>query len=147
MKTIITITINTIILLFTSLSSPSRAFSFNAYDLGFRGLYPRQYFQSTDLQPPVMRIDRWDSRCDEGYLLLTPRGPLVTGSARGPVVMDSRGELIWMDHTRWSQAMGLNVQRFRGEDYLTFWTESGEGVKSFVMVRNFFVYYIFVDLY
>ncbi|KAI1611574.1 ASST-domain-containing protein [Exophiala viscosa] len=85
------------------------AFSFNTYDLGFHGLYPRQHFHTVDFEPPAPKITRWDSRCDSGNLLLTPRGPSVRGSARGPVMLDARGNLIWMDNDNFEQAMNLDL--------------------------------------
>ncbi|CZR69900.1 uncharacterized protein PAC_19800 [Phialocephala subalpina] len=112
-------------LLFAALPVPWVAtFSFNAYDLGFHGMYPRQHFHSVDFEAPAPKITQWDSACDPGNLLLTPRGPLVTGPARGPVILDARGNLIWMDNDKFKQAMNLNVQKYKGKDYLTFWTKS-----------------------
>ncbi|KAL2421831.1 hypothetical protein ABEF95_008290 [Exophiala dermatitidis] len=116
------------------------AFSFNAYDLGFHGLYPRQKFHSVDYRPPAPVIKQWDSRCDPGNLLLTPRGPFVTGQARGPVMLDPKGNLIWMDNQEFMQALNFNVQKYKGQDYLTFWTKSKKGrhpgrpKKSYVML-------------
>ncbi|KAL3419285.1 secreted protein [Phlyctema vagabunda] len=122
------------------------AFSFNAYDLGFHGVYPRQHFQSVDYEPPKPVITEWDSRCDSGSLFVTPRGPSVSGAARGPVILDPKGDLIWMDIKKYAQAMNFNVQRYKGQDYLTFWTKSkkkkhkkGKGKhskKSFVMLDS-----------
>src|SRR4051812_25712262 len=118
------------------------AFSFNAYDLGFNGLYPRRHFHSVDLEAPSPKITKWDSRCDSGNILLTPRGPWVTGRARGPVILDARGELIWMENKEFEQAMNLNVQSYMGDDYLTFWTKSKKNKykkhskKSYVMVST-----------
>ena len=121
------------------------AFSFNAYDLGLHGLYPRQHFHSVDLEPPKLVFTEWDSRCNSGNILLTARGPSVQGPARGPVILDPKGELIWMDNHKFHQAMNLNVQRYKGQDYLTFWTKhkskktkkngDRKSKKSFVMVR------------
>ncbi|OAL37428.1 hypothetical protein AYO20_03277 [Fonsecaea nubica] len=118
------------------------AFSFNAYDLGFRGIYPRQHFHSVDLEAPAPRITQWDSRCDSGNLFLTPRGPFVNGAARGPVILDARGDLVWMEHDKFEQAMNLNVQKYKGEDYLTFWTKTKKkrhpkhSKKSYVMLNS-----------
>lgn len=68
----------------------------------------------------------------------------MNGAARGPVILDSNGEMIWMDNTKWEQAMNFNVQKYKGEDYLTFWTKTKKKTKkngkvkkskkSFVMV-------------
>ncbi|KAJ5037953.1 uncharacterized protein L3040_006829 [Drepanopeziza brunnea f. sp. 'multigermtubi'] len=119
-------------------------FSFNLYDLGFRGLYPHQHFQSTDLEPLKPVITQWDEECDNGNLFFTVRGPHVQGFARGPVITDARGELVWMDNDRFREAMNLNVQRYRGEDFLTFWTKhkktrkdgTVKSRKSFVMLNS-----------
>lgn len=118
------------VLLFAALSAPwAAAFSFNAYDLGFHGIYPRQHFHSVDLEPPAPKITKWDSRCDSGNLLLTPRGPSVQGPARGPVMLDARGNLIWMDNHKFHQTLNFNVQKFKGQDYLTFWTKTKKSKK------------------
>ncbi len=111
-------------LLFTALPvSWVAAFSLNTYDLGFQGLYPRQYFHSVNFQPPAVKTTQWDDNCDSGNLFLTPRGPYVTGKARGPVITDPKGNLIWMDNHKFAQAMNFNVQTYKGEEYLTFWTK------------------------
>lgn len=127
--------------LLASLSLPGvAAFSFNAYDLGLHGIYPRQHFHSVALEPPAPKITEWDSRCDSGNLFLTPRGPSVTGPARGPVILDTRGNLVWMDTDRFHEAMNLNVQKYKGQDYLTFWTKTKKSKharhskKSYVLV-------------
>lgn len=98
------------------------ALSFNAYDLGLSGIYPRQQYQTVGFEAPSVKFTQWDSRCDHGNLLLAPSGPGVPRQARGPVMLDSRGELIWMGNDRWKDAASLDVQRYKGEDYLTFWT-------------------------
>lgn len=118
------------------------SFSFNAYDLGLQGIYPRQHFHSVDFEPPGPKITQWDSRCDSGNLFLTPRGPSVTGAARGPVILDAKGHLIWMDNQKFQQALNLNVQHYKGKDYLTFWTKAKKSKhskhfkKSYVMVGS-----------
>lgn len=119
------------LLLFTALPVPWVAgFAFNLYDLGFYGLYPRQKFHSVDLEPPAPKITRWDSRCDSGNLFITPRGPSVQGLARGPVILDAKGNLIWMDNDKFHQAMNFKVQQYKGEDYLTFWTKTKKTKKT-----------------
>jgi hypothetical protein len=118
-------------LFFVALPMPLvAAFSFNTYDLGLHGFYPRQHFHSSNYQPPAPKITRYDSRCDPGNLLLTPRGPSVSGKARGPVMLDAKGNLVWMDNDKFQQALDLNVQQYKGEDYLTFWTNNKKIKKS-----------------
>ena len=66
---------------------------------------------------------------------------MVSGAARGPIILDAKGELIWMNNDKWEQAMNLNVQKYKGKDYLAFWTKtkktkSKHSKKSYVMVRH-----------
>ena len=44
----------------------------------------------------------------------------------GPVIMDARGELVWMED-KFGQAMDFKMQHYKGQDYLTFWTGSDSG--------------------
>jgi hypothetical protein len=127
--------------LLAALLVPSVAgFSFNAWDMGFHGIYPRQRFHSVDFEAPAPKITQWDSRCNSGNLLLTPRGPFVSGRARGPVMLDAQGNLVWMNNGQFEQVINLDVQKYKGEDYLTFWHKANKGEhkgrpkKSFVMV-------------
>ncbi|OWP04242.1 hypothetical protein B2J93_9310 [Marssonina coronariae] len=106
------------------------------------------HFHSVNLEPLQPVITQWDARCDYGNLFFTVRGPSVQGLARGPVITDARGELVWMDNDQFHQAMNLNVQRYRGEDFLTFWTKHDhskrkkkngarkKSKKSFVMLNS-----------
>ncbi|KAJ4516435.1 hypothetical protein HRR81_005974 [Exophiala dermatitidis] len=61
----------------------------------------------------------------------------------GPIIMDARGELVWMED-RYGQAMDFKVQQYRGHDYLTFWTgeDSGTfGTGSYVMLDSSYQLY------
>lgn len=51
-----------------------------------------------------------------------------------PMVLDHRGNLVWMDD-RFRQTMNLNMQRFDGRDYLTFW--SGKKVEGYGQGFNY----------
>ncbi|KIW73069.1 hypothetical protein PV04_01216 [Phialophora macrospora] len=117
---------SSLLLFATTLAIPGSlvtGFEFNAYDLGLQGIYPRHRFHSVDFEAPKPKITRWDSRCNDGNLLLTPRGPYVQGKARGPTMLDARGNLIWAGNDEFEQVINLNVQKYKGEDYLTFWTK------------------------
>lgn len=71
----------------------------------------------------------------------------MSGVARGPAILDAKGELIWMDNTVFTQSMNLNVQTYKGKEYLTFWSKrvktkhgkdsvkAKEPKTSYVMVR------------
>lgn len=109
-------TIKLVLLLAAIHTSLVVAFSFSSYDVGLRGIYPRRHYHTVNFEPPALRITRWDSRCDYGSLFITPRGPWVSGAARGPAILDAKGELIWMDNTVFSQSMNLNVQTYKGKN-------------------------------
>lgn len=118
-------------------SSESDLFKSRAYDWGFYGVYPRQSFRSFPLRPPRLNFLQWDEECDHGYTLLTPRGTLVWNPA--PVILDARGELIWMDD-RFGEVMNMKVQDYKGEKYLTFWAgefDTSFGRGSYYMVSGF----------
>ncbi|EXJ90318.1 hypothetical protein A1O1_03417 [Capronia coronata CBS 617.96] len=106
------------------------------YDWGMRGLVPRQTYHSFRLKAPQLNYAQWDERCDDGYSLISPRGHHVPHP--GPIIMDSGGELVWMED-KYGQAMDFKVQQYRGRDYLTFWTgtDSGTfGTGSYVMLDS-----------
>lgn len=121
------------------------AISFNMYDLGLEGVYPNQQYRSVNFVAPSMKFTRQDARCNTGNLLLTPSGPGVPRNGRGPVMLDSHGELIWMGNDRFKTAVALDIQRYRGEDYLTFWTKAEKSMpaqahehraRSYIMVGS-----------
>ncbi|KAL3423470.1 F-box domain-containing protein [Phlyctema vagabunda] len=103
--------------------------SFNAYDLGLYGISPTQHFNSFDLLTPFVKIFQWDDRCaqDGQVVLLSPRGYVVPNP--GPVLMDARGNLIWATG-EFGDVTNLQVQRYKGEDYLTFWAGQSRGPHS-----------------
>lgn len=94
-------------------------FSLNPFDLGFLGFYPRQRFHSVAFEPPTPKQTQWNDRCDFGYLFLTPRGWAVPSP--GPVMLDAKGNLVWMEN-KFGQALNFNVQKYKGQDHMTFWT-------------------------
>lgn len=103
------------------------------YDAGLYGAYIGQHYKSFGLSPPGINFVLRQS-CDPGYTFVTPRGRSVPAPA--PMILDVNGELVWMDD-QWGQAMDLRVQRYEGEDYITFWrgSDSGwHGVGSYLMV-------------
>ena len=115
------------LLSFTLLPALVRAFSWSAYDFGFQGIYPTQKYVSVDFQSPSLRFTQWDSRCDDGNILLSPRGKAVPSP--GPVMLDATGDLIWMED-RFGQAMNFQVQKYKGRDYLTFWRGTDHAAHS-----------------
>ena len=107
------------------------------YDLGDYGAYPLTSYASFNLVSPRLNILQWNPQCEDGqYVFLEPRGGSVP--TPGPMILDAKGNLIWMEG-KFGQAMDFKVQRYKGEDYLTFWTgtDSGtHGTGSYYMVSS-----------
>ncbi|KAI0449860.1 Arylsulfotransferase-domain-containing protein [Xylaria acuta] len=90
------------------------------YELGFYGLYPTTSYKSSELTPPRLNFPRWDEQnCSDGHYLIAQKGKIV--SDPGPTIFDSRGELVWADYS-YGVVFNLQVQKFKGENYLTFWS-------------------------
>lgn len=100
------------------------------YDLATYGAYPEQSYVTINQTSPRTTVVQWDSSCDDGLVLLAMDGPSI--DSPGPMILDKRGDLVWTsDH--FGHAANLKVQRYRGQDYLTFWAgeklqESGQGM-------------------
>lgn len=94
------------------------------YDLAVFGVYRTQNYVSFDLPAPQGIFSRWSDQCDDGYVFLGPNGKSV--AKPGPTILDSRGELVWMSN-EYDIATNVQVQRYDGEDYLTFWAGHKEG--------------------
>ncbi|RMJ21611.1 Arylsulfotransferase ASST [Aspergillus sp. HF37] len=97
------------------------------YDVGIFGAHPTLDFKSFAPKAPELSAVRWDPRCEPGYVLLSPRGRFYPEP--GPLIYDTRGELVWIE-SRFGMVMDLNVQRFRGEDFLTFWVGEDDGTRG-----------------
>lgn len=94
------------------------------YDWGWHGAYPHVEYESFGAVSPRPNLVSQSDRCDDSFIFIEPRGHYV--GTPGPVVLDNDGNLVWME-TRWGQVMDLKVQRYKGENYITFWhgTDSG----------------------
>lgn len=104
------------------------------YDLGLYGFYPSRSYVSFDYNSPDVEITKWDSRCDTSYTFLSPRGASI--SHPGPMILDARGELVWMEYML-GTTLDLRVQQYQGDDYLTYWhgyQDGGHGRGSWYMV-------------
>lgn len=95
------------------------------YDLGIFGAYPHRKFMTVDYEAPRVNIKQWSDQCEDGrYILLTPRGRYVSNS--GPMLLDNKGNMVWSGK-EFGMVSDLKVQRYRGEEYLTFWTGHDDG--------------------
>lgn len=114
------------------------AFSFHSflYEYGVFGAHPTTQFRSFDIAPPEVNVLKWDPRCEDGYILLSPRGRFYPEP--GPLIYDNHGNLVWIERD-YGMVMDLNVQKYRGEDFLTFWVGEDDGVRglgSYYMVYS-----------
>ena len=88
---------------------------------GDYGSYPVQKFFSSNVVAPYLNILTRHSRCDDGsYVMFSPRGFAVADDARGPMILDSLGNLVWAV-TGYEQTYNLMAQEYKGQQYLTFW--------------------------
>lgn len=106
------------------------------------GEYPISTYVTTDLVGPRLNRIQTSSRCNQGlYTMFSPRGHGVTKPA--PVIVDDNGHLIWtMDMSSYGMTYGLTVQKFKGQDFLTFWAGDdgvgGHGAGYYYMVNSQF---------
>ncbi|GES58136.1 hypothetical protein CDV56_101790 [Aspergillus terreus] len=93
-------------------------FQSTAYDEGDYGAWPTETYRTTPIIGPSLNYIQYSPACNDGqYTLIAPRG----GSVRypGPMIIDSDGHLVWTKY--YGQTYNLNIYRFKGQDYLTFW--------------------------
>ncbi|RAQ42135.1 hypothetical protein AFGD_001130 [Aspergillus flavus] len=88
------------------------------YDLGLYGFGPSTGYVSFEYESPIIEITESDSGCDPRYTFLAPRGDSVPQA--GPMILDAHGNLVWMKYN-WETTQDFKVQRYKGEDYLTYW--------------------------
>lgn len=109
------------------------------FENGEYGAYPMQRFYSSNAVAPRLNILSTHSSCDDGsYTMFNPRGNAVPDEARGPMILDSRGNMVWTV-TGYEQTYDLMVQEHKGKRYLTFWSGNdaigGHGNGQYIMVH------------
>lgn len=109
------------------------------FDAGDYGAYPnRTYITRPDLISPRLNILQDDPRCDDGlYTMISLRGDKVHITGQSPMIHDHQGNLVWMNAS-YGETFGLNVQRYKNVDYLTFWqgddSVGGHGEGVYILV-------------
>ncbi|XHF97042.1 hypothetical protein AWENTII_000646 [Aspergillus wentii] len=116
-----------VFLLFLPLLATANSWHSLWYELGLFGAHPTISYESFDLESPEVNILRWDPRCEEGYVLLSPRGHFYPEP--GPLIYDNKGNLVWIEK-RFGMIMDLNSQRYKNQDYLTFWVGDDDGTRG-----------------
>ena len=98
------------------------------YDLAVYGGAPVRTYYSSDSQTPDFSVLQWHSQCDDdGQILIGPYGAWV--DTPGPTILDTRGNLIWTTHD-FDVVTNFQMQEYRGEQFLTFWSGTKEGAKG-----------------
>lgn len=118
------------------------------YQIGVFGLVPLRTYRSFSTPSPLTINPRWDTNvCDfendnGGLVLLDAHGGHV--GDEGPLILDLKGNLVWTwtDHVFGQRAMNTKVQKYKGEDYITFWAggpHGGGGKGKFYMLDNAYI--------
>ncbi|KAK3057098.1 hypothetical protein LTR09_002137 [Extremus antarcticus] len=112
-------------------------------DNGTYGYYPtRSYKTAPDVRAPETNFLQWSPECDDGlHYFITPRGYSLPDP--GPMILDRRGELVWAHHFEnrfGGQAYDFMVQRYKDEDFLTFWLGDdrvrGHGAGAYYLLNS-----------
>lgn len=79
---------------------------------------PTQHFRSRpDLKPPPVKVLTAKSR-ERGYVFLAPKMKVVQA---GPMILDSRGRVVWFHPLATHGVADFRVQRYHGKPVLTWW--------------------------
>ncbi|KAK1149065.1 hypothetical protein N8T08_007742 [Aspergillus melleus] len=88
------------------------------YDEGKFGAWPTETYRSTPIIGPTLNYLESSTQCKDGqFTMIAPRGAGV--ATPGPMIIDQDGHLVWTKD--YGKTYNLNVYRYRGQDYLTFW--------------------------
>lgn len=92
------------------------------------GKVPNQTFASSSVDAPLIQVNEWkEQEIDRhGYLLFT----MGTADGHGPVIYRADDlSLVYANLTN-AHAYDANIQRYEGEDYLTYWEGGKPDVHS-----------------
>ncbi|KAJ5777280.1 hypothetical protein N7520_000526 [Penicillium odoratum] len=107
------------------------------FDDGFYGFYPTRKYVSFDYESPAVELATWSPKCSEDYTFMAPHGNAVNNP--GAMILDSRGNLVWMMKPRPDKIQDFRVQQYLGEQYLTYWhgaADNGHGRGAWSMVTK-----------
>ncbi|KAH7371870.1 ASST-domain-containing protein [Cadophora sp. MPI-SDFR-AT-0126] len=115
-------------------------FKSTAFDQGKYGAYPhRSYITEPSLVSPRHNVQQSDSSCDDGlYIMTSLRGDKLESEWKSPMIHDTQGNLVWMDPS-YGEIFNLAVQRYKDNDYLTFWKGDdslGHGEGTYIMLDS-----------
>lgn len=107
------------------------------YNNGEYGHYPHQTFFSRDnIESPRPNFIRPFTNCDDGsYLFVSLRGNIADSK---PYILDPDGSLIWTVDHRIGEVYNLQVQEYKGQQYITYWagddSVGGHGAGKYYML-------------
>lgn len=91
------------------------------YEKGAYGAHPYQSYRTIPYDPPSLNVLQSHPLCESSmHTFLAPRGEFM----RSPLAMmlDSSNRLVWAMGYKSQQIYNVRVQKYRGNDYITFWT-------------------------
>lgn len=102
------------------------------------GPYVTQTFKSNPqvTSVPIVNFMKPFANCDDGsYLFIAPRGQVADST---PMILDMHGSPMWASTKRYGEVYNLQVQSYKGEEYLTFWggndAVGGHGIGEYYML-------------
>ncbi|GAM39984.1 hypothetical protein TCE0_034r11978 [Talaromyces pinophilus] len=107
------------------------------FENGNIGPWPTQHFKSSDIRAPILNFVRYGQACRDGlHTFIAPRGSDVY--TPGPMILDQNGHLVWFKPM--GQTYNMNVQTYKGQNYLTFWSGDdsivGHGEGTYYMLNK-----------
>ncbi|KAF2206188.1 hypothetical protein CERZMDRAFT_53706, partial [Cercospora zeae-maydis SCOH1-5] len=128
-----------IVSLFTTSLADQTAFLADArYNKGEYGSYVTQTFKSNPqvTAAPIVNFMKPFTSCDDGsYLMICPRGTAVDPTL---MILDVTGSPVWASTQKYGEVYNLQVQRYKGEPFLTFWggndSIGGHGIGTHFML-------------
>jgi len=85
------------------------------------------FLSRPDLTPLTVTVNSPARMTQPGYVFTAP---FIGPGKYGPLILDNRGQPVWFNPIANPTAMNFRVQRYRGEDVLTWWqgkVENGYG--------------------
>jgi hypothetical protein len=98
-----------------------------------KAAHGRSFHSEPGLHPPAVSVSS-DPDTRSGDIFLTP----AHTREKGPMILNSRGQLVWFHRIRHGLAFNLEVQSYRGRRVLTWWQgRYGRGGEDVIMDRSY----------
>lgn len=78
----------------------------------------QRFLSRPDLTPLAVTVNTPAAATAPGHVFVAP---FIGPGTYGPLILDNRGEPVWFRPMAHPTAMNFRVQRYRGEDVLTWW--------------------------